>query len=199
LVPDRCDRELTEVRIPRGASYEGFRSHPTRQRGAEPGNLQPPSLFPPVGGVSRLRSRPNRPLRTVEPDPPTLDRSVRRAGPARVQALRSGPLPARTVLERGRPGVNPTAIGAGLPVFANLGAHQQLRLVTAQRPHARRVPTHPSCFRVEDLPGPAELNCRSRGLPTAPVDYWVVRMSAEMSAFRSRQCSGPADRAAPEA
>jgi dihydrofolate reductase len=28
--------------------------------------------------------------------------------------------------------VNPTAIGAGMPVFANLGAHQQLRLVTAQ-------------------------------------------------------------------
>lgn len=28
--------------------------------------------------------------------------------------------------------VNPTAIGAGLPVFPNLDAHQQLRLVTAQ-------------------------------------------------------------------
>ncbi len=28
--------------------------------------------------------------------------------------------------------VNPTAIGAGMPVFANLRAHQQLRLVTAQ-------------------------------------------------------------------
>lgn len=28
--------------------------------------------------------------------------------------------------------VNPTAIGAGIPVFPNLEAHQQLRLVTAQ-------------------------------------------------------------------
>jgi dihydrofolate reductase len=28
--------------------------------------------------------------------------------------------------------VNPTAIGAGMPVFPNLEAHQQLRLVTAQ-------------------------------------------------------------------
>jgi dihydrofolate reductase len=28
--------------------------------------------------------------------------------------------------------VNPTAIGAGLPVFPNLGAHQQLRLIAAQ-------------------------------------------------------------------
>ena len=28
--------------------------------------------------------------------------------------------------------VNPTAIGAGLPVFPNLGAHQRLRLVSAQ-------------------------------------------------------------------
>jgi dihydrofolate reductase len=28
--------------------------------------------------------------------------------------------------------VNPTAIGAGMPVFPNLGAHQRLRLVTAQ-------------------------------------------------------------------
>lgn len=28
--------------------------------------------------------------------------------------------------------VNPTAIGAGMPVFANLGAHQRLRLVAAQ-------------------------------------------------------------------
>jgi dihydrofolate reductase len=28
--------------------------------------------------------------------------------------------------------VNPTAIGAGLPVFANLGTHQRLRLVAAQ-------------------------------------------------------------------
>jgi dihydrofolate reductase len=28
--------------------------------------------------------------------------------------------------------VNPTAIGAGMPVFPTLGAHQQLRLVTAQ-------------------------------------------------------------------
>ncbi|MFG1707347.1 dihydrofolate reductase family protein [Nonomuraea sp. M3C6] len=28
--------------------------------------------------------------------------------------------------------VNPTAIGAGMPVFANLGAHQRLHLVTAQ-------------------------------------------------------------------
>jgi dihydrofolate reductase len=28
--------------------------------------------------------------------------------------------------------VNPTAIGAGLPVFPNLGTHQQLRLVAAQ-------------------------------------------------------------------
>ena len=28
--------------------------------------------------------------------------------------------------------VNPTAIGAGLPVFANLDAHQRLRLVSAQ-------------------------------------------------------------------
>ncbi|MGH8934182.1 MAG: dihydrofolate reductase family protein [Egibacteraceae bacterium] len=28
--------------------------------------------------------------------------------------------------------VNPTAIGAGMPVFANLGAYQQLRLVAAQ-------------------------------------------------------------------
>ena len=28
--------------------------------------------------------------------------------------------------------VNPTAIGAGMPVFPNLGAHQQLRLVTAR-------------------------------------------------------------------
>jgi dihydrofolate reductase len=28
--------------------------------------------------------------------------------------------------------VNPTAIGAGMPVFPNLGAHQQLRLVAAQ-------------------------------------------------------------------
>jgi dihydrofolate reductase len=29
--------------------------------------------------------------------------------------------------------VNPTAIGAGLPVFPNLGAYQQLRLVAARR------------------------------------------------------------------
>ncbi len=28
--------------------------------------------------------------------------------------------------------VNPTAIGSGMPVFPNLGAHQQLRLVNAQ-------------------------------------------------------------------
>ena len=28
--------------------------------------------------------------------------------------------------------VNPVAIGAGMPVFPNLGAHQRLRLVTAQ-------------------------------------------------------------------
>jgi dihydrofolate reductase len=28
--------------------------------------------------------------------------------------------------------VNPTALGAGMPVFANLGTHQRLRLVTAQ-------------------------------------------------------------------
>ncbi len=28
--------------------------------------------------------------------------------------------------------VNPTAIGAGMPVFPDLGAHQQLRLVAAQ-------------------------------------------------------------------
>ena len=28
--------------------------------------------------------------------------------------------------------VNPTAIGAGMPVFPNLGTHQQFRLVTAQ-------------------------------------------------------------------
>jgi dihydrofolate reductase len=28
--------------------------------------------------------------------------------------------------------VNPTAIGAGLPVFPNVGTHQQLRLVSAQ-------------------------------------------------------------------
>ncbi len=28
--------------------------------------------------------------------------------------------------------VNPTAIGAGMPVFPNLGAHQQLRLIAAQ-------------------------------------------------------------------
>jgi hypothetical protein len=44
--------------------------------------------------------------------------------------------------------VNPTAIGAGMPVFPNLGACQQLRLVTAQRstagsPRCTRNPSAP--------------------------------------------------------
>ena len=83
--------------------------------------------------------------------------------------------------------VNPTAIGAGMPVFPNVGAYQQLRLVAAQRFDCGITGLHLEPKRSWTRPATAET--------THPVLYrpslcWQSAQSARSPASRTFLTTG---------